>query len=1110
MLQSMLKSHDDLWDLRLPTEISKIIIDGTKNLNSSIINTNYKSYNDLGNYVKSSNVEIYQLKTSSAQRLKQKGMEIFAKCEFLKYGKKKLEWNKYDDDYHKLCLEYLTKKLEDFPEKEHLKKFKSKSIRENIENIVQEKLKNDNDDGNLINLQIVNEMDFEKYNKNPLIEINKFRRYDEYYGTNNRFIGILYQTYLIFAMQICIENLKDLNIFEIGSGTGGLTKEVIKLLKSYPDVIYEFTCSDYFNGYLQKLKQIDSLIKTQQYDVNTKLEKDKYNLILGMNSIHVGKNIKDILNNLFDSLLPGGFLIISEVFSDFITLLFGWDDSTWNFNDEREKGLWISNDKWVSYFEEIGFNIVLNYYYDDSYLFLLYKPSNKKIVNVIPDFNNIENFKLVLKENKNNIINIKPDKDINGIYGFVKSLNRERDLPKVIYSNCRSEYEELTFNIFKDNEIGTWIRYNNEFNHLPKKHNYGTRLFFETLGDLNSKCWIENRPPNDNENLKINIKYSSLNFKDVMLSYGKISKDSIKGFSKNGFVGFEMAGVTDEGRRLMGFGLDSISNIIHTNKNLVWDIPDNWSFQDAATIPTVYSTAYYSLFMRANLKPGNSILIHAGTGGVGIAAITLALNIDCEVYTTCSSETKKNFLLNRFPKLKESNISNSRDNSFEDLIMKKTKGKGVDVVLNSLSEELLKASLRCVAQHGSFIEIGKYDFINNSKLDLLPFINNISFHGVDLDQLLLNINNNSWNELYYEIKKLIKQNVIIPLPYTEFNSDKTDDAFRFLASGNHIGKVLINFDNFKPINKKNKFYADQNKSYIIHGGLGGFGLILIRWLSEKGAKEFIITSRSGIKTGEQQYHINCLKEKGVKINVFIGDIGEKDNFIKFEEQLNNMSPVDGIFILSMVLNDSSFLNMNQKQWDETVNAKIKSTILLDEWSRFNKVNHFMGWSSCTSGFGNRGQTNYAYGNSYLEHIIQDRNNNNLSGISIQWGPIGDVGFASNFKISSFVNYKLQSINSCFNTIDYCLSNNLKGTYANYVYDNEFLTDNNDENESLIDYTCKLIGVKFNDKLKNTSLNELGFDSLLTTNLQNKLNKKNINLTLDQITNLTLLDIQNFN
>ena len=149
----------------------------------------------------------------------------------------------------------------------------------------------------------------------------------------------------------------------------------------------------------------------------------------------------------------------------------------------------------------------------------------------------------------------------------------------------------------------------------------------------------------------------------------------------------------------------------------MWPVPPAWSLAEAASVPVVYSTAYYALVVRGGVRRGDRVLIHSGSGGVGQAAIAVALQAGCEVFATVGSRAKRDYLLARFPQLDERHLANSRDaTAFERTVLRATRGRGVDVVLNSLADDKLQASLRLLAPHGRFLEIGKYDLSNNSPL----------------------------------------------------------------------------------------------------------------------------------------------------------------------------------------------------------------------------------------------------------------------------------------------------------------------------------------------------------------------------------------------------------
>jgi len=226
-------------------------------------------------------------------------------------------------------------------------------------------------------------------------------------------------------------------------------------------------------------------------------------------------------------------------------------------------------------------------------------------------------------------------------------------------------------------------------------------------------------------------------------------------------------------------------------------VPDNWSLEDAATVPCVYATCYIALYYRGKMKKGNKVLIHSGTGGVGQAAIHLALHEGCEVFTTVGTSEKRKFIHEMFPSIPDDHIGNSRDTSFEQMILQKTNGDGVDIVLNSLAEEKLQASVRCLAQRGRFLEIGKFDLAANNPLGMMIFLKDVSFYGIFLDSFLISEQKKEQSIL----NEGLKNGAIKPLVRKVFEKDELETAFRYMTAGKHIGKVK----------KFNRIFPDENK-----------------------------------------------------------------------------------------------------------------------------------------------------------------------------------------------------------------------------------------------------------------------------------------------------------
>ena len=210
----------------------------------------------------------------------------------------------------------------------------------------------------------------------------------------------------------------------------------------------------------------------------------------------------------------------------------------------------------------------------------------------------------------------------------------------------------------------------------------------------------------------------------MICKIGKLSADALPDDMglQDCILGLEFAGRDQNGNRVMGMtpskGL--ATTVIMQDMDFVWPIPQHWSMEEASTVPVVYATAYYALIIRGKLRPGESVLIHSGSGGVGQAAIAICLSMECQLFITCGSDLKREFLKKEFsPKLSDKNFCTSRDLSFESFVMRETNGRGVDLVLNSLSDDKLQASVRCLATSGRFLEIGKYDLSQNNELGII-------------------------------------------------------------------------------------------------------------------------------------------------------------------------------------------------------------------------------------------------------------------------------------------------------------------------------------------------------------------------------------------------------
>lgn len=502
------------------------------------------------------------------------------------------------------------------------------------------------------------------------------------------------------------------------------------------------------------------------------------------------------------------------------------------------------------------------------------------------------------------------------------------------------------------------------------------------------------------------------------------------------------------------------------------------------------------------MRPGESVLIHAGTGGVGQAAISIALHMGCTVFTTVGTQAKRDFLKERFPQLTDDYIGNSRDTSFEQLVLKKTEGRGVDMVLNSLAEEKLQASVRCLAKHGRFLEIGKVDFSNNNPLGMSFFLKNITFHGILLDALF-DSQSDDKKELVRLLYEGMKNGAVRPLPATVFSETQVEQAFRYIATGKHIGKVVLKIRDeetrgvHKPVQKLvtavPRTYMNPDKTYVLVGGLGGFGLELANWLVQRGATKIVLTSRSGIRTGYQSLNIRRWKELGVKVMVSTADSTTEKGAKRLLTEANTLGPVGGIFNLAVVLRDAMMENQSEADFKTVCLPKVDGTKNLDIASRIlcPELDYFIAFSSVSCGRGNAGQANYGLANSAMERICEARQAMGLPGLAIQWGAIGDVGLI----LETMGNNETevggtlpQRMASCLQTMDHFMQQP-HPVLASMVLAEKNKRKSDEGNVSLTDAVANILGIKDTNNLSMiVTLADLGMDSIMGAEIKQTLER----------------------
>ena len=506
-----------------------------------------------------------------------------------------------------------------------------------------------------------------------------------------------------------------------------------------------------------------------------------------------------------------------------------------------------------------------------------------------------------------------------------------------------------------------------------------------------------NDRPKDEE-VEIAVEAAGINFRDVLVALGV--HEALKGSR----IGGECSGtVTRVGKKVVGFRPgDAVLAIspsfqetgvsatrVKVPEPLVVKKPENISFAQAAGIPCVFLTAWCALVKLARLQKGERILIHAAAGGVGLAAIQIAKWIGAEIYATVGSEEKREHLRS----LGINHIMHSRKLDFTREVLEQTNGAGVDVVLNSLAGPAIAAGLETLAPYGRFIEIGKRDLWENSKIGLQPFLRNLSLFAVDLAQAVED-RREMVGGMFAEVMKLLNDGSIIPVPTTVFPVSSAADAFQLMASGGHIGKIVLNMRDEAAMIRRDKSRLDKKATYLITGGLGGLGLVTAQALAQHGARHLVLTSRR--KASEEALQvIAALKESGVTIETRQADMrADADVEALLEEITATMPPLRGIVHAAGILDDGVVSHLSLSKFESVMAGKVGGALAMDARVKYFDLDFLLYYSSAAGILGSPGQANYAAANTMLDALAHNQRTRGIPAISIDWGSWSEVGLAA--------------------------------------------------------------------------------------------------------------------
>ncbi len=505
-------------------------------------------------------------------------------------------------------------------------------------------------------------------------------------------------------------------------------------------------------------------------------------------------------------------------------------------------------------------------------------------------------------------------------------------------------------------------------------------------GAIDSLQWqTAARPQPGPGEVEILVQATGLNFKDLMLALGMVAGAApVLGGECSGVITALGKGVTDLqiGDPVMAIASGCFSTHAITAAGFAVRYPPNLSVEQAAAVLIPFITASYALNQLGQMQPGEKVLIHAGAGGVGLAAIQLAQRQGLEIFATAGNSEKRSYLQS----IGVPHVLDSRSLAFAAEIDQLTSGCGVDLVLNSLAGEFIPKSLSVLARGGRFLEIGKSGPLTPAQLEagypgIQYFVIDWTEQVNSEPELIIKIINNLVADL--------ASGALRPLPLHIFSKEETAAGFRMMQQARHIGKIVIQ----QPLNSALPLVR-PDATYLVTGGLRGLGLLTAKWLVEKGARHLALLGRSQPTPAALQ-EIEALETDGVKVCVLRADVSNVEDLRRAFEQIRQAMPaLRGIIHSAGQLEDAALLNQTWERFQAVLDPKVGGAMLLHQLTLGLPLDFFVIYSSIASIFGSRGQSNHSAANAYLDAFAQARRSQGLSTLSINWGVWAEIGSAA--------------------------------------------------------------------------------------------------------------------
>lgn len=817
---------------------------------------------------------------------------------------------------------------------------------------------------------------------------------------------------------------------------------------------------------------------------------------------------KQLLNNILSGVQRGGFLLTVEHQFD-------------------------------SKFRQVGVDVIAKYT-DGQNLYILLKKNIESPSPVVLSVGNSLSWVELLKQNIQNSNNdnrdvfvISQNLENTGVIGLTKGLRQEpngkfvkcvsiKDNKAPLFSVSLPLYQEqlkkgLAVNMFLGGVWGTCAFVPYKQAKVQVEHAY---INTTKAGDVNSLQYIEGKlstfNPKEYPDYDLYYPYYvPLNGLDVKMVKGALQGNGISGdiAQQGSYLGMEFSGRNANGKRVIGLvpgGALATSVLAH--KDLVWQVPESWSLEEACTVPRTYSLAYYALVVRGNVQSGESVYVHAGASGISTAAIAVALELGAIPYVGVFNKEQIAFLKSRFPQLNDDSFADLVNGDFEQHLLEQTQGQGVDLIFDTYSAyDKRQDFVNSLAEYGRLVDFEVFAPVSDS-LGVSGNLKSITYSKISFSTIHF-----SPSEIKY-IQKLIEQgirnNKVQPLSTTVFPASKAAEAFKFNANcANNLGRTVIEIR--KEEEKVNalpakitvaatpKLFYTSEKVFVVSGDEDSLSLELIQHLAQRGARKFVLVSKLNNKpqSGYKTLTLRRLKNKNVTVVLSFADPSTVRGAEDVLREAVALGTVCGIYHITTAPETKHLQSLSEKDFAETKKAVSEAVANLDTLSRrlIPQLESFVVLAPGVASRGAKAKSNYVFANADVIRVAEVRKASGYPTVVIEYGAIEGISDAFNSP-----NFKSASIVSALNVLDEITKQPQNPTVVSFSKFNGPIYEETDAATPLLKTIAKIFGYKTLSQIEQTfNLAQLGLDTLLAPRVQEAIKQQaNAVIEVEELRKLT--------